>query len=305
MRGHAPRIRDVQRSRNSQGINASVKPDEAARKTLLDQQGYPLPRNPPPPVFPRSEELPKVQPDQGRDSRSQVDDATPVGGPPAGRTPDEGQAAPVARETGPTVGGASVDRSTDDAIGNTLPPVLERDGAPPSEALPNTAQERHSRPQGNDATRASGPSVDRAPDDVQAAPVEREAAPTVGAAPVNASTNAVENIRSPVVERNGMSMARSLDGLTVVMVTIVGALALIKFLFRRTYRKRVLAFGAMRRSQPPANGVRPLDLSRRPRQRVETDPGPASSLDSVKKALDEIDEALVEMTSSRQLRTPL
>jgi len=297
-------MRDVQRSRNAQRINASVKPDEAVRKTRLDQQVYPRPRNPPPPVFerdgaPTSEALPKPQLDQGQDSRSQGNDATTVGGPPVDRAPDEFQPAPVEREAGLTVGVAPVDRSME-AVENTSLPVVERDGAPTSEALPKTQpdQGQDSRPQRDDATTVGGTPVSRATDEFQSAPVVREAGPTVGVALVKRSTDAGENTASPVIEGNGMPITRSFEALAVVMVTVVGALALIRFLFRRTYRKRVLTFDAMRRS-------RPIDLSLRPRQQVEADSGVASNLDSVKKALDEIDEALAEMTSSRELRMPL
>jgi hypothetical protein len=91
----------------------------------------------------------------------------------------------------------------------------------------------------------------------------------------------------------------------LVMGTMVGIFALIKFLFRRARGKRVLTIGAMSHFQRPADDdVHPADL-RRPRQQVKADPPAASSLDSVKKALDEIDEALAEMASPQQLRTPL
>jgi hypothetical protein len=51
--------------------------------------------------------------------------------------------------------------------------------------------------------------------------------------------------------------------------------------------------------------VRPLDLSSQPENQVEADPGVASCANSVKKALDVIEETVAEMASSRQPRTSL
>jgi hypothetical protein len=177
----------------------------------------------------------------------------------------------------------------------------------PHEALRKTLldQEPDPRPQGNDVARAVGQAVDRTPDEVQAAPpsiTEREAGQTVGMASVDRAADAAQNTPLPVIKGKGTAIARSLDPLSVVMVMVVLALGLIKFLFRRTYAKRVLAFGAMRLSQPPPDYVCPVDLSWPPRNQIDADPGAASSLESVKKALDTIEEAAAEMASSRQLR---
>ena len=108
-----------------------------------------------------------------------------------------------------------------------------------------------------------------------------------------------------MIEGKGRAIIRSLDTLSLVIVMVVVALGLIKFLFRRTYAKRVLAFGAMRLSQPPPDYACPVDSSWPLRNQVEADPNAASSLESVKKALDTIEEAVAEMTSSRQLRSSL
>jgi hypothetical protein len=121
-------------------------------------------------------------------------------------------------------------------------------------------------------------------------------------ASVNRSSDAAQNTSPPIIERKGMK--RTLDALSVVMVMVVAALGLIKSLFRRTYAKRVLAFAAMRRSQRPSEHLRPVDLSWRPPNQVEADSDAASSLRSVKKAVEEIEEAVAEMASSRQLLTP-
>jgi hypothetical protein len=177
----------------------------------------------------------------------------------------------------------------------------------PHEALPKTLldQEPEPRPQGNDVPPAGGQAV-RAPDEVQAAQpfiTEREAGPILGMTLVNGAADAAQN--TPPPEGKGAAITRSPDPLLVVPVMVVVALGLIKFLFRRTYAKRVLAFGAMRLSQPPPDYVRPVDFSWPPRNQVEADPSAASSLESVKKALDTIEEAVAEMASSRQLRSSL
>ena len=83
-------------------------------------------------------------------------------------------------------------------------------------------------------------------------------------------------------------------------MVIVG-LGLIESLFERAYAKRVSAM----RSKRPQDYLCPLDLSLRPENQVEADPGVASCANSVKKALDVIEEAVAEMDSSRQLQTSL
>jgi hypothetical protein len=167
---------------------------------------------------------------------------------------------------------------------------------------------------GNDAT-VGMPPVDRAADERQAAPpniIDREAGQTVGmssadraAAEVQAapqtvgmpsadrSANEVQ-AASPVIERKGKAL------LGIVMVLV--GLALIEFLFERSYAKRVFSFSAMR-SKRPQDYLRPLDLSSRPENQVEADPSVASCANSVKKALDVIEEAVAEMASSPQPRT--
>jgi hypothetical protein len=138
--------------------------------------------------------------------------------------------------------------------------------------------------------------------------IKHEAGQTVGMASANRAADAAQNTPPPIDERIGTPMTGSLVALSAVMVLV--ALGLVKFLFRRTYAKRVLALGAMRRSQRPPDAVRPvdlplLDLSSGLRNQVEAEPSVASSLESVKKALDTIEEAVAEMAPSRQLRTRL
>jgi flagellar biosynthesis/type III secretory pathway M-ring protein FliF/YscJ len=179
----------------------------------------------------------------------------------------------------------------------------------PHEALPKTLldQEPDPRPQGNDVPPAGGQAV-RAPDEVQAGQpfiTEREAGPTVGMASVNRAADDAQNTPPLIIERKGTAISRSLVPLSVVMVMVVMALGLIKFLFRRTYAKRVLAFAAMRLSQRPPDYVGRVDLSWPLRNQIEADPGAASSQESVKKALDSIEEAVVEMAFSRQLGSSL
>jgi hypothetical protein len=125
-------------------------------------------------------------------------------------------------------------------------------------------------------------------------------------ASVNRSADAARNTLRGIIERNGTPTVRLLDALAAVMVMVVVALGLIKFLLRRAYAKRVLAFAAMGRSQQPPDYVPLLDLSVGDRgNQVEADPDVAPGLKSVKQAVDEIKEAVAEMASSRQLRTPL
>ena len=95
-----------------------------------------------------------------------------------------------------------------------------------------------------------------------------------------------------VIERKGNAL------LGIVMVVV--GLGLIEFLFGRLYAKRVSAM----RSKRPQDYLCPLDLSLRPENQVEADPGVASCANSVKKALDVINEAVAGMASSRQPRTP-
>jgi hypothetical protein len=134
------------------------------------------------------------------------------------------------------------------------------------------------------------PLADRAAAEVQAAPpniIEREAGQTVGM-PLADRAAAEVQAAPPVIERKGKAL------LGIVMV-IVG-LGLIEFLFGRLHAKHVSAM----RSKRPQDYLRPLDLSSRPENQVEADPGVASCANSVKKALDVIEEAVAEMDSSRQ-----
>jgi hypothetical protein len=180
----------------------------------------------------------------------------------------------------------------------------------PYEALPKTLFDREPdpRPQGNDVPMAGGQVVDRAPDQVQAVPAyitEREAGQTVGMASVNRAADTAQNTPPFIIESMATATFRSPDALSVVPVMVVVTLGLIKFLFRRTYAKRVLAFGAVRLAQTPPDYVRPLDISWAPRNQVEADPSAASGLESVKKALSTIEETVAEMVSSRELRNSL
>ena len=157
------------------------------------------------------------------------------------------------------------------------------------------------RPQGNDFAKGAGLAIDRAPDEVQAAlPTEREAGQTLGVASVNRAADAAQSTPQSISEGKGTAITTSLalGALTVAMVVL-----LIEFLFRRTYAKRVVASRAMRLSEPPPDYVPPVDLSLR--NQVEAYPSAASSLESVKKSIETIEEVVAEMTSSRQLRSHL
>jgi hypothetical protein len=140
------------------------------------------------------------------------------------------------------------------------------------------------------------PSAGRSADELQAAPpniIEREAGQTVGMPSAGRSADEVQ-AAPPVIERKGKAL------LGIVMVVV--GLGLIEFLFERSYAKRVFS---AKRSKRPQDYLRPLDLSSRPENQVEADPGAASCANSVKKALDVIEEAVAEMASSRQPQTLL
>ena len=157
-----------------------------------------------------------------------------------------------------------------------------------------------SHPQGHDDATPSEALVNRAPDAVQAAPppaTEGKAGQTVGMAPVDhPAAEAAQVTPPPMIEHEGAPITRSLDGLSIVVAMAVVALGLIQFLFRPTYTKRILAFGAMRRSRP--EDVRPVDLCWQPLNQIETDSSTASGLTSVKKVLDTIKEVEAEMAFS-------
>jgi hypothetical protein len=178
------------------------------------------------------------------------------------------------------------------------------------EALQKTLLYQEPNPplQGDEVALDGGQAADRAPDEVEGAPpymTERQVGPTVGIT-VNRAADAAQHPLPPIIKGKGTAITMSPAALSVamVMVLVVVALGLIEFLFRRTYSKRVLAFGAMRLSQPPPDHVRPIDLPWPARNQVEPDPSAASSLESVKKTLDAIEEAVADMASSRRLRRP-
>lgn len=119
-------------------------------------------------------------------------------------------------------------------------------------------------PGGNDATAATN----RPADEVRPAPVavvEGKAEPTIATAPVNSSEDVGQVTAPSLTERGTESAAMSRDTLSNVFFAFgmiaIAALGMAEFLFRRTYAKRVLAFGARRRSQPRPDRVRrPLDI---------------------------------------------
>jgi hypothetical protein len=198
------------------------------------------------------------------------------------------------------------DVTTDEALPKTLldhapNPRSQGNDVGTDEALLKTLLDQEPEPRPvRDVATSAGQAVAGAPDEVQAAPPnipEREARQTLGIASIIRAADAAHNTLPPISERKDTAITMSLDALSVVMVIVVAALGLISFLLRRTYAKRVLAFGATHLSQPPIDNVRPV-LSWPPRNQVEADPSA-----SVKKALDTIEEAVAEMASSRQLRS--
>jgi len=119
---------------------------------------------------------------------------------------------------------------------------------------------------GNSAT-AGAPLIKRSADEVQVAPtsVIEKAEPTFGTAPVNRSADVVQVAAPPLIERSAEPISRSRDPLSEVSfaigMVVVAALGIFEFLSRRTYAKRILAFGAMRRFPPrPENVRRPLSI---------------------------------------------
>ena len=98
--------------------------------------------------------------------------------------------------------------------------------------------------------------------EIQVAPtpvIEPKAEPVIGTAPVDPSADIVQVPAPPVIEpkvspppvieNKPVPITRSHDALTVVMVMVAlvafSVLGLIEFLFRPTFAKRVLAFGAI------------------------------------------------------------
>ena len=108
------------------------------------------------------------------------------------------------------------------------------------------------RPRGNDDAMAGESPVNRAADGVQAAPpsvIEPKVEPIIGTAPADPSADVAQVTPLPVIEDKPVPITRSHDSLTVVMVMVAlvafSVLGLIEFLFRPTFAKRVLAFGAI------------------------------------------------------------
>ena len=133
------------------------------------------------------------------------------------------------------------------------------------------------RPQGNDDVMAGESPVNRAADGVQAAPpsvIEPKAEPITDTAPADPSADVAQVTPLPVIEDKPVPITRrSLDALTIVMVVVAMAalsvLGLIEFLFRPTYAKRVLAFGAISHSRRVPDYAH--NLSSRPLNQLEAD----------------------------------
>jgi hypothetical protein len=272
-------VRDFQRSHRAQRINASVKPPEAVRKTPDVRRPVTHVRD-----FQRShkpqgidaalkahETPPKTLLEQESDLGGfQANDPTTVGGQPG--TP-----------------GLDAAQDANDVF---------RAGGEPVDRAPDAAQTT------DDVARVGAPAADRAPDELQAALpyiAQRDPPQTVGMASVSRA-DAAQNTPPSILESKATPTTRSLGALWVAMAMVMAVVAfgLVDFLFRRTYAKRVLAFGA-RRLQPPPDYPRLVNLSWPPPNQFEADTGVASSLESVKKALGTIEEAVGEI-SSRQLR---
>jgi len=122
--------------------------------------------------------------------------------------------------------------------------------------------------------------VDPSADIVQVPPppvIEPKAEPITATAPADLSADVAQVTSLPVIEHKPVPITRSHNAPTVVMVMVAlvafSVLGLIEFLFRPTYAKRVLVFGAMSRSQRAPDYVR--NLSSRPLNQVEADPAGA------------------------------
>jgi hypothetical protein len=263
-------VRDV-RSQKPQRINTSLKPHEALGRTLLDQKPNPRPHGN---GVATDAALGKTLLDQNPNPRPQANGVA----------------------TNAALGKTLLDQKPD--------PRPQGNGVATDEALGKTLldQQPDSRPQGMTGVATdAGLAIDRAPDEVQAAlPTEREAGQTLGVASVDRAADAAQSTPQSISEGKGTAITTSLalGALTVAMVVL-----LIEFLFRRTYAKRVVASRAMRLLEPPPDYVPPVDLSLR--NQVEAYPSAASSLESVKKSIETIEEVVAEMTSSRQLRSHL
>ncbi len=154
----------------------------------------------------------------------------------------------------------------------------------------------------NDVRTAGVQAVDRAADEVQAS--QRGAGQTIGGQAEDSAPDAAQNTAPPIIERMFPTTAPLVLVMLVVLSMIMVVLGLIKFLFRHTYAQPVLTFHQPR-LLPPPDHVRPVDFSWPPPNQVEADPDVASSLESVKKALDTVEENVAEIDCSRQLRRRL
>ena len=176
------------------------------------------------------------------------------------RTSYEIQVAPppvIEPKPEPIIGAAPVDPSAD-IVQVPPPPVIE----PKAEPIIGTAP------------------VDPSADIVQVPPppvIEPKAEPITATAPADLSADVAQVTSLPVIEHKPVPITRSHNAPTVVMVMVAlvafSVLGLIEFLFRPTYAKRVLVFGAMSRSQRAPDYVR--NLSSRPLNQVEADPAGA------------------------------
>jgi len=119
-------------------------------------------------------------------------------------------------------------------------------------------------PGGNNAPAAT----DRSADEVRLAPIsvdDEKIEPTVATALAKRSED-VGQVRAPsLIDRKTEPVVTSRDAWWNVFFALgmvaIAVLAMIEFLFRRTYATRILAFCARRRSQPRPDCVRrPLDI---------------------------------------------
>jgi len=167
----------------------------------------------------------------------------------------------------PTISAASVDPSAD-VVEVPQPPVTEPKAEPvigtapvdPSADIVQVPAPPVIEPKAEPTISAA--SVDPSADVVevpQPPVIEPKAEPVIGAAPVDPSADIVQVPAPPVIEpkvspppvieNKPVPITRSHDALTVVMVMVAlvafSVLGLIEFLFRPTFAKRVLAFGAI------------------------------------------------------------
>jgi hypothetical protein len=149
----------------------------------------------------------------------------------------------------------------------------------------------------NDVRTAGVQPVDRV-DEVLAA--QRGAGQTVGGQAEDSAPDAAQNSPPRIIERLFPTTGPLLVVMLIVLSMIMVVLGLIRFLFRHTYAQPVLTYSEPR-LLPSPDHVRPVNFSWPPPNQVEADPD-LESLQSVKKALDVIEESVAEIDSSRQLR---